>query len=275
MSRFIPASIQPVDIPRADALWFVFQGGRLLIAQDSALSAIPEIHDIAWFGFSPGDTHYLGRWDDKPCFAMAVAEDEQAPTGFYFEDLRKLLLVFEQDLFLLAGRAFQILEWARNHRFCSRCGSPTTAHALGERAAVCTVCGFSQYPRINPCVIVVVTRGEELLLARGHRFNRPMFSALAGFIEAGESAEMTLHREVKEEVGIAVKDLRYFGSQPWPFPGNLMLGFHAEYAGGDIVVQEDEIAEAAFFHYRQLPVIPPPGSIAHALIMDVVKRFSA
>ena len=138
----------------------------------------------------------------------------------------------------------------------------------------CPACHASYYPRINPCMIVLVTRGEELLLARAQRFSTPMYSTLAGFVEAGESVEETLVREVREEVGVDVRNARYFGSQPWPFPSNLMLGFHAEYAGGDIVVQEEEIADARFFHYSQLPMIPPRGSIAHALIQDFVSRCS-
>lgn len=111
-----------------------------------------------------------------------------------------------------------------------------------------------------------------MLLARAQRFKRPMFSTLAGFVEAGESVEETVVREVKEEVGVEIKNARYFASQSWPFPGNLMLGFHAEYAGGDIVVQEEEIAEARFFHYNDLPEIPPQGSIAYSLIQDFVRR---
>jgi NAD+ diphosphatase len=269
---FVPAVHLPAHLSRADALWFVFQNGRLLVSSDPAQPLLPEVRDIGWFGFSESRRHYLGELDGKPVFALAAGSDDSAPEGYFFEDFRKLLMQLERHVFEVAGRAVQILEWERSHRFCGRCGAATEFHAI-ERSVVCPACHFTQYPRINPCVIVLVTRGEELLLARSTRFNLPMYSTLAGFIEAGESAEETLAREVREEVGVEIRNPVYFGSQPWPFPNNLMLGFHAEYAGGELVLQEDEIMDAQFFHYRQLPMIPPPGSIAHALIQDYLRRL--
>lgn len=268
---FIGAAAAPPDL-RGDALWFVFQGNRILVGEDPSQPLFPVLPDVAWLGMEAATRQYLGRLGEQGVFAVAVDEAATPPAGYRFDDLRRLLGIADDRQFALAGRAFQVLEWERNHRFCGRCGTPTGAHAQGERARVCPACGFSSYPRINPCVIVAVTRGEDILLARARRFTRPMFSTLAGFIEAGESAEETLHREVQEEVGITVRNLRYFGSQSWPFPNNLMLGFHAEYASGELVLQEDEIAEAGFFHYSALPPIPPAGSIAHALIQAFVAR---
>ncbi|MCC2639561.1 MAG: hypothetical protein K0Q68_3280 [Moraxellaceae bacterium] len=264
---FEPSARGPATL-QGESLWLVFQGASVLVSEDD--HSFPVLRDVAWLGLEELSRHYLGSLDGKAAFAVAAAQASQAPSGFRFEDLRRLLGHADDRLFSLAGRAFQILEWERNHRFCGRCGSPTVPHADGERSRLCPACGFSSYPRINPCVIVAVTRGEEILLARAQRFNRPMFSTLAGFVEAGESVEETLHREVLEEVGVRVRNLRYFGSQSWPFPGNLMLGFHADYAGGELVLQEDEIAEAGFFHFSRLPVIPPRGSIAHALIQAFV-----
>jgi NAD+ diphosphatase len=269
--RFEPAAVAP-ELQR-DSLWLVFQGGRILVSE--ADFSFPLLRDVAWLGMGELSSHYLGRLGSHGVFAASTAQDTQPPEGWRFDDLRRLLGQVDDQLFGLAGRAFQILEWERNHRFCGRCGSPTVSHEFGERARVCPDCSHSSYPRINPCVIVAVTRGDEILLARAQRFSRPMFSTLAGFIEAGETAEETLHREILEEVGIEVRNPRYFGSQSWPFPGNLMLGFHAEYASGELVLQEAEIAEAAFFRYSQLPPIPPPGSIAHALIQDFVGRCRA
>lgn len=269
--HFVGAAVAPPVI--GEALWLVFQGGRILVCDDPAQSLFPVLRDVSWLGMEPAVRQFLGHLEGRPVFAVAVQEADAAPAGFRFEDLRRLLGQADDVQFALAGRAFQVLEWERNHRFCGRCGTPTEAHARGERARVCPACDFSSYPRINPCVIVAVTRGEEILLARAQRFTRPMFSTLAGFIEAGESAEETLCREVLEEVGVQVRNPLYFGSQSWPFPNNLMLGFHAEYASGEIVLQEEEIAEAAFFRYDDLPPIPPPGSIAHALIQDFVARF--
>ena len=269
---FTPAVHLPAHLSRADALWFVFQKGRLLVSSDPARGVLPEVRDIGWYGFGERSRHYLGELDGKPVFVLAAEEADPAPDDYYFEELRRLMGMLDSDMFRLAGRALQILEWERSHRFCGRCGSRTELHAA-ERAVVCPACAFSQYPRINPCVIMLVTRGEELLLARSARFSIPMYSSLAGFIEAGETAEETLHREVFEEVGLRVKNPVYFGSQSWPFPSNLMLGFHCEYESGDIVMQEDEIVDAQFFHHSQLPMVPPPGSIAHALIHSFVERF--
>lgn len=272
--RFEPASLLPAGLA-GDHHWLVFQGGRVLVAEDPARDLFPRLADAGWLGMEELAREFLGRLDGQGVFAVSVPESAVPPAGWQFEDLRRLLGRADDLQFAIAGRAFQVLEWERNHRFCGRCGTPTAGHPLGERARVCPSCRLSSYPRINPCVIVAVTRGEEILLARAQRFTRPMFSTLAGFIEAGESAEETLHREVQEEVGVSVRNLRYFASQSWPFPNNLMLGFHAEYAGGELRVQEEEIAEAGFYRYDALPPIPPAGSIAHALIMDFVARCRA
>ena len=272
--HFEPATRLPESLA-GDHLWLVFQGGRVLVVEEAATQPFPVLRDAAWLGMDELAREYLGQLGGRGVFAVSVPETAVPPAGYRFDDLRRLLGQADDLLFAIAGRAFQVLEWERNHRFCGRCGVPTESHPLGERSRVCPACRLSSYPRINPCVIVAVTRGDEILLARAQRFTRPMFSTLAGFVEAGESAEETLHREVLEEVGVTVTNLRYFGSQSWPFPNNLMLGFHAEYAGGELVIQEDEIAEAGFFRFDDLPPIPPAGSIAHALIQDFVARCRA
>lgn len=269
--HFTPAVIAPEGLD-GDRLWMIFQGARVLVSDDPSMPFFPELKDAGWLGLPEISRHFVGYWMGKGVYAVATHDDVLPPEGYHFEDLRRVLGQVSDDLFAVTGRALQILEWDVSHRFCGRCGSPTGSHPRGERAKVCPACHASYYPRINPCMIVLVTRGEELLLARAQRFNRPMFSTLAGFVEAGESVEETLVREVREEVGVEVCNARYFSSQSWPFPGNLMLGFHAEYASGEIVVQEEEIAEARFFHYGDLPQIPPRGSIAHSLIQDFVAR---
>jgi len=140
---------------------------------------------------------------------------------------------------------------------------------------VCEACGISSYPRLSPSIIVLVHRGREVLLARNHRFPDGMYSTLAGFVEPGESIEETLIREVEEEVGVLVKNLEYLGSQPWPFPNSLMLGFHAEYESGEFVLQEEEIADAQWFHYTGLPNKPAMVSISGWLINDFIERTQA
>ncbi|WP_051298407.1 NAD(+) diphosphatase [Marinobacterium litorale] len=180
-------------------------------------------------------------------------------------DLRGLLAQVDEALFVLYARAAQISVWYDRHRFCGRCGAQLESDAT-ELAKNCSQCGLSVYPRISPCIIVLVTDGERCLLAHNPRFPKGRFSTLAGFIEAGETAEMAVAREVEEEVGIRVRNIRYAKSQSWPFPHSLMLGFFAEYAGGELVPDGDEITEAGWFTRDNLPDLPPPFAISRYLI---------
>jgi NAD+ diphosphatase len=181
------------------------------------------------------------------------------------QSLRQLYPQLGDEQFAIAGRAVQLKEWNRTHQYCGHCATPTVQIDY-ERAKRCPKCGLVNYPRIAPAIIVLISRGEEILLARAPRFPEGMYSVLAGFVEPGESLEATLRREVKEEVGVDVQDIRYFGSQPWPFPHSLMIGFTATYAGGEIVPEPEEIVDAGWFHKDQLPAIPPKPSIARKLI---------
>ena len=215
--------------------------------------------------------HFLGHYLNRPCFA--VSAQGQHSEGFSPVGLRGLLGRTAQSLFYLAGRAQQVLEWHETHQFCGRCGAPMQDHP-NDRAKQCPSCRLINYPRLSPSIIVLVTRGDEMLLARNAAWPNGMYSTLAGFVEAGESIEQTVHREVFEEVGLTVKNLEYFGSQSWPFPNSLMLGFHAEYADGDIVCQDDEIADAQWFSPDKLPQIPPKTAISGWLIQEFVERRS-
>ena len=182
-----------------------------------------------------------------------------------FEGLRQVYGRLDEDLFWISARAVQIVDWDRTHRFCGRCGAPTEAQKA-ERAKKCSRCGLLHFPRLAPAVIVLIERGDQLLLARARRFPTIMYSVLAGFVEPGESLEETVVREVKEEVGLSLKDIRYFGSQPWPFPHSLMIGFTATYAGGEISLDDDEILEAGWYTVDNLPPLPGKISIARKLI---------
>ncbi len=171
---------------------------------------------------------------------------------------------------LAAGRAVQLVEWGRTHRFCGRCATPTES-APAERAMRCPSCRLVAFPRLAPAMITLVMRGDdgpdqEVLLARGVQWQLPMYSCLAGFVEPGESLEAAVVREVREEVGLTVGDVRYRGSQPWPFPHSLMVGFRARYVSGDLVLDPTEIADATWHRRDDLPRVPPPISIARRLI---------
>ena len=180
------------------------------------------------------------------------------------------------------SQAIQLLRWQADTQFCSRCAAPVVHAASAERAMVCQVCRLRQYPRVQPCIITAITRPNpqtgkmQILLAHHHRYGQQktpqqalQYGLIAGFVEVGESLEHAVVREVAEEVNISLKDIRYVSSQPWPFPSNLMLGFRASHAGGDIVIQEDELSHADFFDLSDLPKIPSKGSIAYALIAQI------
>jgi NAD+ diphosphatase len=194
------------------------------------------------------------------------SESAALPDFAELEALVPELVESDDDHFTLAGRAVQILHWDQTHRFCGRCGAPTQP-APNDRAKLCPTCGLLSFPRLSPAVIMLVHRGDELLLARNAAFPGRFYSVLAGFVEPGESLEEAVQREVLEEVGLELTDIRYFGSQPWPFPHQLMIGFTAAYAGGDIRPQAEEIVEAAWFdRHGELPQLPGKLSIARKLI---------
>lgn len=210
-------------------------------------------------------THFLGMMDGVACWGVDVPLGEDPSYGAAI-DLYSYHARSSENDWLVAGRAVQLVEWARTHRFCGRCAAPTEMQPT-ERAMRCPACGLLAFPRLAPAMITLVTRGrDEVLLARGVQFRAPMYSCLAGFVEPGESLEDAVVREVREEVGVEVGDVRYWGSQPWPFPHSLMVGFRAEWTGGDIVCDPTEIVDAQWYTRDALPPIPPPISIARKLI---------
>lgn len=209
----------------------------------------------------------LGYVSGHPCFLLVVdgASDQD------FSSLRSLLLELGEEAFAFAGRALQLQYWWDHHRFCGHCGSETVLHD-SECTKVCPACAALYYPRIAPCVIGVVSRGRECLLALHTRSKSGHYGLLAGFIEPGETAEQAMAREILEEVAIQVQNLEYVTSQSWPFPSQLMLGFRADYAEGEISVDGVEIEHAAWFSPEDLPSIPPEGTISGRLIREHLKR---
>jgi len=272
---FIPG-IAPLAVQSQPSWWFAFVGNKLLVRAEGKVSEIPKLITLAEIGLEPVRTQFLGTLDGHPCYsaelptdALAKLNEVIAPDGMTLQGLRELYGTLDEDLYALCGRAIQIVEWDRTHQYCGHCATPTT-QLSHERAKRCPKCGLVNYPRLSPAIIVLISRGEELLLARAPRFPPGMYSVLAGFVEPGESLEETVMREVREEVGIEVKDIRYFGSQPWPFPNSLMIGFTATYASGEIVIEPQELVEAGWFSKHNLPQIPPKLSIARKLIDSFV-----
>ena len=262
---------EPEDADHDDALYFTYIGDEILCISDQGIPRPVTADEFRWLDVEVAYKHFMGRWQGKSCFALAASGT--VPEGFVKVGLRAWLGRVDAAFFYLAGRAKQIVEWNRDHQFCGRCGSETQEHAT-DRAKQCARCGLISYPRISPSIIVLVRKGDEMLLARNENWPTGMFSTLAGFVEPGESIEQTVHREVREEVGLSVTNLRYFGSQSWPFPNSLMLGFHADYESGDIICQAGEIAEARWFPHTRPPNVPPSTAISGWLIDAFVKERS-
>ena len=187
--------------------------------------------------------------------------------------LRHLLAISNPDDIVLMGRANQLLHWIRSNKYSGYSGELNKFN-IKEQALYCPTTSSMTYPLISPCVLAMVTKGKEILLARNNLFPEGLFSVLAGFVEVSESAEETVMREVMEEVGIKVKNIQYIGSQPWPFPSQLMLGFKCEYESGDLVIDEDEIVEANWYTADNLPYVPPTSSLSGKLISLFVEGHS-
>jgi len=260
---FLPG-VTPPAIASAQSFWFLVRDTALVVLSDGDRVRLPGADDVGALGLEPSEAHYMGQLNGDDCFAIA-ADEVELTVPLSAQGLRGLYGRLEEEVFAVAGRAVQIVKFGTTHRYCGRCGLPTARHPK-ERCVQCRACGLSCYPRISPAIIVLVRRGDEALLAHSARFASAFYSTLAGFVEPGESLEETLEREVREEVGISVTNIRYFGSQPWPFPHSLMVGFFADYAGGEIVVDGQEIADARWYSVNELPAIPPKLSIARKLI---------
>ena len=247
------------------ALWFAFHRGELLLARIDDEARLPRCRDISELGVSTVRSLYLGTYGGEHCYVSELEHADELPDGHAMQGLRSVFGIVEEPLAVLAGRAFQIMEWDRNHQFCSRCGTPTVARSE-ERARACPKCRFTVYPPVSPAIMILIMRGREVLLGRKKGWAPGRYSALAGFVEPGEMLEDTVRRETREEVGVEVENIRYFGSQPWPFPNSLMIAFFCDYAGGDICPQETEIEAAEWFDVFQLPQLPSKISIARRLI---------
>lgn len=247
----------------SEALRFCVRDGAVLIRRTDGEVTLPET-------VAPGVTHVLGMLGERLCLAVD-GTDRVAPPGLEWCDLRALYRLLDETRWRIAGRAVQVVGWDRTHRYCGRCGTPTVPVG-GERVRRCPNCDLHAYPRVSPAIIVLITRGEhdeQALLAWGTRRQQQFYSTLAGFVEGGETLEEAVHREIKEEVGIDVRDVRYFSSQAWPFPHQLMIGYRARHAGGELVLQESEIREARWFTPQEIDTVTAvrgPLSIAGRLI---------
>ena len=268
---------QPLITPPAGqddpAIWFAFHRGEMLIAHFDDEPQMPRCRDIAELGVNSVRSLYLGTYGGEHCYVAELEHAHELPDGHAMHGLRSVFGLVEEPLAVLAGRAFQLMEWDRNHQYCSRCGTPTVARTE-ERARACPKCRFTVYPPVSPAIMILIKRGREVLLGRKKEWAPGRYSAFAGFVEPGEMLEDTVRRETREEVGVEVENIRYFGSQPWPFPHSLMIAFTADYAGGEVRPDGVEIEEAQFFDAEKLPQLPPSISISRRLITTVCAKLA-
>jgi NAD+ diphosphatase len=267
---FVPGVELPQNLSPSSLL-FLARGLEVAVIRAPERVRVPTLEEASPLADA---LHFLGSLGERACLAAPLREGVPLLPPLELAAARSLFGQIDETLFSLAGRAIAVAEWDRTHRVCGRCATPTLL-VPNERARRCPSCETPFYPRIAPAVIVLVQREQEILLARNASFPRPWYSALAGFVESGESLEEAAMREVREEVGVDLSEIRYFGSQPWPFGRSLMIGFNARYAGGEIRVDGTEIAEARWFGSDALPHLPPRLSIARQLIDSWLERQSS
>jgi NAD+ diphosphatase len=262
-------SNQPYTSP--DSLIFIFQGPKLIVKKTGSAVLIPSGKDTLQLGIKHTIPLFIGDLEQKHCFcAQSIAPVSESQI-FDLHGLRELFGILSEDMFKMAALGLQVNNWDQVSRYCGKCGKHF--HLMKtERAKECLSCGHIQYPWISPAVIMAVTRGKKILLARSNHLKFSFHSVLAGYVEVGETLEECVKREVFEEVRLSVKNIRYFGSQSWPFTNSLMIAFTAEHASGEIIVDQNEILEAAWFSPDNLPRLPGWGSIARRLVDYFVEQ---
>lgn len=268
--RFRTDPTAPNENVATPSHWFAFRRGDLLVRKAEAGSA--HLYEVP-FGVALPDaarssvvrSQPLGFLDDKPCVSAELSPDGSVPEPYAFVSLRKLHGNIDSPFFDAAGTAFQIQYWDRTNRFCAECGA-TLLPMAEQRSKRCPSCEHHYFPRITPAIIVLIEDGPRILMTRQPSFPVGMYGLVAGFVEPGETFEETVRREALEETGIEVSDITYFGSQPWPFPHQIMVGFFGRATGGELVVDHKELEEALWFDRSAMPKLPPPISIARKLI---------
>lgn len=261
----------PAAKTSSSACCFLFYGDELLFKEEAGKQVIPTLRDIKKQQYTVAHSQYIGALDQTPCYTGALQVDS-LPEGYILKKLRPLYSELPEVLFGMALRAFHLLTWLKNNQFCGRCGAVMDT-MLEEVAQKCPHCGHITYPKISPAIIVAITKGDKILLARSSRFPAGRYSVIAGFVEAGETLEECVRREIHEEVGIEADNIRYFSSQPWPYPDSLMIGFTAQWTGGNIQIDNNEIVAADWFSIDNLPDIPGPESLGRKLIDWFITKY--
>lgn len=268
---FIPNTSLPIGKKDTDYL-FIFKENQALIIKDDTGIRLPTRKDLKDKLDIFEEFIFLGDLNNIHCYALEINEFLNI-NGFDFITLRQLTPYISEDLFLACGKAYQILHWNNNTKYCGKCGCKNE-FAKNELAKICPNCSLVQYPKISPAIIVTVTKGNEILLAHNKNFPKGLHSNVAGFLEPCETLEDCVRREVFEETGIKIKNIKYFGNQPWPFPDSIMIGFFAEYESGEIKVDGNEIECAHWFTSDNLPILPEKYTIARKMIDTFLNNIS-
>jgi NAD+ diphosphatase len=247
--------------------WLIYKKQQILFHSEGPTVVFPSENEIHPLQPNLSCIHSVGEMRGDIYYAAYLTGDDAGFGTYAFQDVRSLFLILDLELFLFYGKAWQITNWLRTTQFCGVCGAPTIDKG-DERARICPHCAQIYYPRISPAVITAVVRDDRILLARSLNVPNNMFSILAGFVEPGETLEDCVHREIQEEVGLRVKNLKYFGSQPWSFPDSLMIGFTAEYASGEITIDNKEIIEAGWYTRETFPANIPISKSLAGMIID-------
>jgi NAD+ diphosphatase len=269
MDQWFVGAVDPpqhdADEDAREAWWFAFRGDEILVYLESGTARIPRRADASQYQWQVRRELYLGRLNGRGTWAVELPRELNPPPGMSLLGLRALFGQVDERLYAVAGRAAQLVAWDRDHQFCGRCGTPTQ-RVTGERARRCPACGATAFPRLSPAIIVLIERGDRVLLARGRGMPAGRYGIVAGFVEPGESLEEAVQREAWEETGLRIDGIAYFGSQAWPFPHAIMIGFTARHAGGEIELRDGELSTAGWFGLDDLPTVPTRMSIARRLL---------
>jgi len=271
-SRFVPSLVLPQSYD-GEIMWFAFHGHDLVVREpgDGSFVEVPILRNLSELGLDPVRTQVLGHFDGRPVCSAEIAPAAELPPGYVAYSLRRLFGRMDQAFFDVAGTAYQVQYWDKSHLLCSACGGELEYRA-GSRCKQCPTCKTEYFPKVSPAMIVLVEDGDTILMGRHPRLPPGMYALIAGFLEPGETLEACVAREVREETGIEVDDIRYFASQPWPFPHQIMIAFFARKCGGELRVDREELEDARFFHRNDLPMLPPPVSIARKIIDAWIER---